>query len=230
MRTEKIWRKAAVVLNRAFSPGKRSTEEKWKRVLQIFAMGTGAALFSWIMGKEESKGIFILGILAASGSWFLSDMDMRKKKEYRQKQMLAEYPAIVSKLTLYLGAGMNLKKAFQKTAKEGRKTANPVYEEMRLACGEMDDGISEAESYLRFGKRIGLQKYLRLSTLLVQNLKKGNTVLLIQLKQEAFLAMEEQRGEIKKLGEEMGTKLLFPMILMMGVTMVLIIVPAFLSI
>ena len=41
--------------------------------------------------------------------------------------------------------------------------------------------------------------------------------------------MEERSAEIKRTGEEMGTKLLFPMLLMMGMIMVMIMVPAFLS-
>lgn len=226
---EKVFWKMAVLFSRVFSGGKKNTEQKWKIVLIVVVLGDVMALLLWIKGNEESKSIFMIGMLAAGGSWFLYDMDTRKKEETRQKQMLAEYPAIVSKLTLYLGAGMNLKKAFEKTAKEGKEAQNSVYGEMQLACGEMTDGIPEAESYVRFGKRTRLQRYIRLSTLLAQNLKKGNAVLLVQLKQEAFLAMEEQRAGVRKTGEEMGTKLLLPMILMMGMTMVLIIVPAFLS-
>ena len=150
--------------------------------------------------------------------------------------MEEEYPAIISKLTLYLGAGMNTKGAWEKIAKEGNKLnqtgkeINPVYREMLLTCREMDSGIAEADAYERFGKRIRRQKFIRLTTLLVQNLKKGNAALLQQLRQESIVALEEHAAEKKKEGEEMETKLLFPMMLIMGMVMVLIMVPAFLSI
>lgn len=226
---EKIIMRTAVLLSRIFSGGKKNSEQKWKIVLIIVFLGDVMALLLWIKGEEESKTIFLLGLFTAGGIWFLYDRELRRKEEERQKQMMTEYAAIVSKLTLYLGAGMNLRRAFERTAKDGRKTDNPVYAEMQLACGEMADGISEAESYIHFGKRTRLQRYIRLGTLLAQNLKKGNAILLVQLKQEALLSMEEQRAEVRKTGEEMGTKLLLPMILMMGMTMVLIMVPAFLS-
>ena len=50
------------------------------------------------------------------------------------------------------------------------------------------------------------------------------------LKQESDDAFEERKCLAKKLGEEAGTKLLFPMVLMLAVVLVMIIVPAFLSI
>ena len=218
-----------------FPAYKKNRKEKLVLFFTVVLLGGIFALLLWISKGGETnqadKAVFLLGMLAAGGTWFLFDYDLQKKHQARQKLMEAEYPVIVSKLSLYLGAGMNLKKAFGKTAKEGvqKENPNPVYEEMLLAMGEMADGIMEADSYIRFGKRTGLQRYIRLGTLLNQNLKKGNAVLLVQLKQEAFLSMQEHTAGLRKTGEEMGTKLLFPMLMMMGMTMMLIMIPAFLS-
>jgi tight adherence protein C len=46
------------------------------------------------------------------------------------------------------------------------------------------------------------------------------------LSKEAELAMEQRKNLAKRLGEEAGTKLLLPMMLMLSIIMVLIIVPA----
>lgn len=181
--------------------------------------------------EHAGRNIFLLTLAGAFAVWILHDRELQKKTALRKEQIAGEYPAVISKLSLYLGAGMNLKGAWEKVAEEGvkNKPVNPVYEEMQFTCHEMEGGISEAEAYERFGRRIRLQRYIRLTTLLVQNLRKGNAALLFQLRQEAFLAMEEHAAQIKRAGEEMGTKLLFPMLLMMGMTMVFIMVPAFLS-
>lgn len=180
---------------------------------------------------NAGRDIFLLTLLGALAVWFLYDRELQRKAMFRKKQIAGEYPAVISKLSLYLGAGMNLKGAWGKVTAEGikNKPVNPVYEEMQFTCHELEGGISEAEAYERFGKRIRLQRYIRLTTLLVQNLRKGNAALLFQLRQEAFLAMEEHAAEVKRTGEEMGTKLLFPMLLMMGMIMVLIMVPVFFS-
>lgn len=49
------------------------------------------------------------------------------------------------------------------------------------------------------------------------------------LEQEAEEAFEERKNSAKKLGEEAGTKLLFPMLLMLGIVIAIIMVPALLS-
>ena len=47
------------------------------------------------------------------------------------------------------------------------------------------------------------------------------------LSEEADAALEERRNLARKRGEEAGTKLLFPMMLMLVVVMFLILLPAF---
>jgi len=187
----------------------------------------------WAERKDNSSGIlFLLSLLGALIVFFLGNKDLQKEVEKKDAQIKAEYPALISKLTLYLGAGMSLRSSWEKTAAEGCKSkqTNPVYREMLITYREIEGGIAEAEGYVRFGNRIRQQRYIRLMTLLVQNLKKGNAELLLQLRQEVYLSLEEHAGDVRKIGEETGTKLLFPMILMMGMVMVLIMVPAFFSI
>ena len=43
-------------------------------------------------------------------------------------------------------------------------------------------------------------------------------------------SLEERKNQVKKLGEEAGTKLLLPMLLMLVVVLMIVIVPAFVSI
>lgn len=179
--------------------------------------------------KEENpeKTVFLLGVVGAVAIYIFGERDLQKEKEKLAGKMEEEYAAIISKLTIYMGAGMNMKSAFTKVAKEGGE--NPVYEEMQIACREMESGISEGEAYERLGRRINKKQYIRMTMLLAQNLKKGNAELLGQLKQESYLALEEKSMMVRKAGEEAGTKLLLPMMLMLTMVMVLIMVPAFLT-
>ena len=63
----------------------------------------------------------------------------------------------------------------------------------------------------------------------LQNLKKGNKELLSVMQQEAKASFEERRNTARKLGEEAETKLLLPMIVMLAITMLIIIIPAYYS-
>ena len=87
----------------------------------------------------------------------------------------------------------------------------------------------EEQVYQEFGKRCGEARYRRLSFLLSVHLKRGNGQLLTLLAQEADGAQEDRRNMAKKAGEEAGTRLLFPMMLMLVVVMFLVLLPAYLD-
>ena len=66
--------------------------------------------------------------------------------------------------------------------------------------------------------------------MLTQNLRKGSKGLSELLRAEADQAFEERKAAAKKRGEEAGTKLLLPMFMMLSMVLLIVIVPAFLSI
>lgn len=184
----------------------------------------------------DIRGVVVIAMSGMIGILLFALMKQNEKKEMedRKKQMIRDYPEIVNKLTLYLGAGMTVKRAWRKVT-EGymrEKTEGSeryAYEEMRQTCHEMDSGVTEAESYENFGRRCDVQMYIRLGALLSQNLRKGTRGLTELLKLESIQAFEERKAQAKRLGEEAGTKLLLPMFLMLAVVLVIVIVPAFLT-
>ena len=95
---------------------------------------------------------------------------------------------------------------------------------------EMEEGEGERDCYERFGNRCRLQPYLKLGALLTQNLRKGSKGLSELLRIEAVNAFEERKTLARRQGEEAGTKLLVPMFLMLAVVLVIVIVPALLSV
>ena len=129
---------------------------------------------------------------------------------------------------------MTMKKAFRRVVNDyeaGKKIwgIRYAYEEMKVALREMDSGITEAESYERFGKRCNIQEYIRLGALLSQNMRKGTKGLTQLLRLEAIQAFENRKAAAKKFGEEAGTKLLIPMFIMLAVVLFMVVVPAFLT-
>lgn len=185
--------------------------------------------------KDNSLFLWAGAMFAAVLVYRMSDRDLHDKLEKQRLHMKREYSDVVHKLALYLGAGMTLQGAFQKIAAEyERKRANggprsPTYEEMLYTCRELKAGIPEIAAYEHFGRRTGLQEFIRLSTLMTQNLKKGSSSLLPRLHEEAQRAQAEQLQMGRKLGEEATTKLLLPMVMMLGVVMVIVMLPAFIS-
>ena len=86
--------------------------------------------------------------------------------------------------------------------------------------------MPEAEAYERMGRRCGLSVYKTFATLLVQNLRKGNREILDMLERESQEAFENRKRRAKILGEQAGTKLLAPMMLMLVIVFVILLYPA----
>lgn len=186
----------------------------------------------WEETKENSAGIvWAIACAAAILVYCMKDYDLHKQVMFKQEEMFDCYPEIVNRLVLYVGAGMTVRNAWRKIATEHTKSQSGqkgyIYREMLFACYEMDNGVSEPEAYERFGKRCGIQQYIKLSTLLVQNMQKGNSTMLLQLKEEAENAFSQRMDRARKKGEEAGTKLLMPMMILFGMVMILIMIPAF---
>ena len=148
---------------------------------------------------------------------------------------MLDYPELVSKICLFLGAGLTVRSVFQKLGNEylkKRADGMPIkyaYEEIAVTCFELEGGVSEMTGYDNFARRCRQNQYLKLGSILSQNLKKGSARLQEILEAEARAAFENRKSLAKKRGEEAGTKLLLPMMLMMAVIMIIIMVPAFLT-
>ena len=104
-----------------------------------------------------------------------------------------------------------------------------AYEEMLITVNELKLGASESTAYENYGRRVGVLPYIRFCSLVTQNLKKGNKGFTELLKQEAIIAFEERKEIAKRLGEEAGTKLLIPMMLILIIVFMIILIPAFIS-
>lgn len=186
---------------------------------------------------QQSQNLFplflVLTVILPLCFYIRKDQKVHEKARKREFQMNMDYPELLWKLTMLLGAGLTIRGAFIRIAseyqKENREEVHYVYEEMLYACHEMKSGISEGTAYENFGKRCGLPKYIKLGSLLSQNLKKGAKGLSALLEKEAVSSMEERKNLARKLGEQAGSRMLFPMMLMFGIVLIILIVPAFLS-
>ncbi len=187
----------------------------------------------WKEKKDSSSTtLLIIGIVAAIAIFLAYDKDLYEKVDKRNRQMLLDYPEIIDKIILLLGAGMPLANAWQKIVQDYKQKGagkRYIYEEMIITSNELKLGKSEVVAYESFGRRVKLLPYLRFTSLLAQNIKKGSADLLKILEVEAVESFEERKELAKRIGEEAGTKLLFPMILMLLIVLVIVIVPAFLS-
>lgn len=160
---------------------------------------------------------------------------MVKKKEKRSMQLIIDYSEMINKFTLLLGAGLTVRHSIERMVQDYEKQRERggsyryLYEELALVCNEIQNGMPERKALEHFGSRCQLLPYLRFSTLVTQNMKKGTAGLLKLLETEAVDSLEQRRETVKRLGEEASTKLLLPMGIMLVLVIGIIMVPALFS-
>ena len=183
----------------------RDTRWLWTTLL------TGAALCGLWTGKKRE--------------------DEQRLQKYERKMQLA-YPDIVNRLRLYMGAGISIRHAWERIRrgyeKQRQMTGNSedAYEQMKLALRQMQNGVAETVAYEQFGMDCRLSSYLKLGTLLSQNLRLGTGNLAEMLKAEAKDAFEDRKALARKIGEECESRLLLPMLLMLLSILIMIMYPA----
>jgi len=208
---------------------KQNQKNKTKKNF-ILPKKLGKKEIQWKEQNPHTVGILLLlGVVTGVLLKFRGLEEERKKKKKREEELLLSYPQLVTTLALLIGAGMPVSKAWGRMAGRYKKNGtvkNAAYEEICYTWNEIQDGVGERKAYENFGNRCALWQYKRLASLLTQNLRKGSSELTELLSKESELAMEQRRNLAKRLGEEAGTKLLLPMMLMLCMIVALIIVPA----
>ena len=202
----------------------------------ILPTHVGDQPISWqLPSNYDFLGIIILGIIIAT-LYALSEKQKEKdKKQKRQTQMLLDYPKVIETFTLFTGAGMSPRMAWFKIAEtyleqKKEKEKRYVFEEMVFTMYEIKGGKSEAVCYEDFGNRCGITYYRKLGALIAASIKKGGRGMAIHLRSLGEHAREERKNTAKRLGDEAGTKLMLPMFLMLGIVLIIVILPAFMSI
>lgn len=176
-----------------------------------------------------------LGLIAAVLYLYAGERRKEQLRKRRRDSLLRDYPHIVSKLVLLLGAGLSMRRTFAVMTEDYRRLPRSErlkssgFEAVAMMCADMDRGVLEADAYRRLGQSCDLPLYRSLSVLLVQNLKRGSRELIDMLEREAVSAFEERKKEARILGEQASAKLLAPMMLMLLIVFVIVMVPAFIA-
>lgn len=183
------------------------------------------------------KWLWLIGLAVAIMIFVLKDNDLKKDIEKRNSQMKKDYSEIVSKLLIYYDAGISVKNSFRKIIDEYEKRKlveknfrRYAYEEIKLMLLKIENGAYEQEAIREFGNRCGVHCYMRMANILEQNLRRGTKEMSYALREEMQHSMMERKNNVSKRGEEMTTKLLGPLVIMLIISIAIIVVPAFMSV
>lgn len=188
--------------------------------------------------QQESKSYLLLLILIVAATitvYSAKDNELNKMIKEKYDEMESDYPKIVNQYALYYCAGMHTKSIWheicqnyrEEIARGGKK--RNVYEEMLTQDNRMSEGVGELKAYNDFSDSIKLQSYRGFISIIEQALIKGKDNVIPILNKEADNAQKERMNRARILGEKAGTKMLIPMFMMLGVVLLIVIIPAFIS-
>lgn len=195
----------------------------------------GVTLRYYLKDTKTAEVIIVLGIVVAVLIYIKGNKDIDEKYKKRNNQMMEDYLRIVSQYVLYLSAGMNTRRVWNRICEEYENRVKMggeeryAYEEMLICQRSMTEGMGEIEAYEGFAKRCALKEYRTFAGLICQVVQKGMENMSDILNQELNNAKDNRIQEAKRKGEDASTKLLFPMLILLSIVIAIVILPAFIS-
>jgi hypothetical protein len=176
--------------------------------------------------------VFLLMIMAVFLIKLGGKRDQESAKKDRLEFLEKEYAKLVSKFTMLLSAGLSIRNAWERIVLLYRRKGNTednLFRELNWGLLQMQKGVSELEVYEAVGARFGNIHYKKLMAMFISDRKRGSVNLLDAMNHEMLSAWEEQKRKSRQQGEKIGTKLLIPMMGMLGIVFVIVMMPALLS-
>lgn len=177
----------------------------WAQVL-VFAH-LGITLGFLLAGLFSSALMLVVGLAIAGvfGFYFLNRMGGLLKT--RETECTAELPEIVSTMALLTHAGMMLRDAWRMIADSKEGT---VYTLMRQSCVDIDNGMSDVDAILKFGKLTNSQDVRKFTSALAQSLERGGSELSDFLGRQSNEMWTLKKQLMLQKGEAAASKLLLP--------------------
>ncbi|HOP99755.1 MAG TPA: type II secretion system F family protein [Acetivibrio clariflavus] len=186
-----------------------------------------AAFFISLFGLSSEPdwvyGIFALIVLVIT--FMLPDSELDKKIKERRTSIQLDFPDFLNKLILLINAGMTVSRAWEKIVTDSKKDS-VLYEELNITIADIRSGKPEINAYEDFAKRCKIPEITKFVSVIVQNMKKGNSEMVSILRLQAAECWEMRKRTAKRIGEELSTKLLFPMMIMLIAILIIVASPA----
>lgn len=161
-----------------------------------------------LLANEPAAMLFGVAI-AVIFVWYLSE-SFKDKLTARRERILADFPQMLSKMTLLVNSGMLLRDAWNLIAQQGDSV---LFIEMRQTAAQLDNGVPEIAAYREFAERCGVKEVRKFASMVIQGLEKGGSELTYFLKDMSEEMWLEKRNMVKRKGEKANSKLLVPIVI-----------------
>ena len=175
-----------------------------------------------LSAMSNNKGLLFMGLIVGGLLILYLDLALFDKLTARRQEILLDLPQVLSKLTLLVNSGMVLRDAWKRVSITGERV---LYQEMQNTNLEMENGVTEIDAYRNFAERCNVKEIRKFTSLIIQNLNKGNEELAYFMKDLSDEMWEVKKSQVKQKGEKANTQLLLPMMLILIGILIMVMVP-----
>ena len=175
-----------------------------------------------LSAMSNNKGLLFMGLIVGGLLILYLDLALFDKLTARRQEILLDLPQVLSKLTLLVNSGMVLRDAWKRVSITGERVH---YQEMQNTNLEMENGVAEIDAYRNFAERCNVKEIRKFTSLIIQNLNKGNEELAYFMKDLSDEMWEVKKSQVKQKGEKANTQLLLPMMLILIGILIMVMVP-----
>lgn len=200
----------------------------WANQITSFIFVTVIMLFIGAAYGEYDEGLLMFIVAMPFVMVFALNKELDDKVNKKRTMIFLEFPNFINKLGLLVNAGITVTKAWEKIVSENKKDSL-FYREISCVSNDVKQGKSEIHALEDFARNLGIPEISRFISVVVQNLKKGNSEMVALLRIMSNDAWEMRRNAAKRLGEEASTKMILPLILMLGAILLIVAMPAVIS-
>lgn len=225
----KLDRKARIQLRELYEP---EFVEFYLRVQ--WGAGVTYGCLSLLLGtlafaaRDGDAMLLALFVVMAPVLVYMSFSSLEKKVEKRHQQVAMDLPDFTNQLIILSGAGLTLRAAIIKVGRE-MPGDTPFYVALRKAVNKMENGATDEAALDVLVTQCNMPVVRRLTSILLQNMQRGGTDVLIALREIGTELWTNRKAAARQMAEEVSTKMLFPMMLMLIAVILLVAAPAVMS-
>jgi len=169
---------------------------------------------SYWMPEINMTTFMLLMVGSATAGMFLPNFVLDKQVTKRIKKLQDGFPDALDLLVVCVESGLGLTQALKRVADEIIVSHAELGLELSLVNAEVGAGVDQVTALKNFSERTGLDDVRGLVSLLIQTLKFGTGVA-DSLRVYAFEFRDKRMQRAEERAAQIGTKLIFPLILFM---------------
>ena len=196
-------------------------------LLVLGLLGFGLISLSWEFSMALRMAVLTIG----AGSLFMvPDLVVAVRRDRRAAEIQRHLPDAIDLLEICVSSGMGLDMSWQAVSGEIRKVSPVLADEMELTHLEISLGAPRAQALRHMADRTGADELSSLVAVLIQSERFGASIV-EALRTFAGGMRESQSKKAEESAEKMAVKMLFPMVLFIFPTLLIVMVgPAVLEI